>query len=121
MNDRSARRLLDIGLDVAVRLREEGPDDIYRDRIARLNRGELVGLVFVLAAAVDIDRPVTELTAWTRDLHGDSIAPVRQLRPHGTPAAYARHRRAGETPCIPCKNANAEDKRERNERRRKAA
>ena len=31
--------------------------------------------------------------------------PPRELAPHGTVAAYRRHRRAGETPCDPCREA----------------
>jgi hypothetical protein len=32
----------------------------------------------------------------------------RELRPHGTPAAFRRHERSGEDPCDPCKAAEAE-------------
>lgn len=31
----------------------------------------------------------------------------RELKPHGTVAAYMRHLRAGEEPCRPCKDARA--------------
>jgi hypothetical protein len=31
--------------------------------------------------------------------------PPRQLKPHGTVAAYRRHQRADEEPCAPCKAA----------------
>lgn len=31
--------------------------------------------------------------------------PPRKLKPCGTAAAYRRHKRAGETPCDPCKLA----------------
>jgi hypothetical protein len=34
--------------------------------------------------------------------------PPRELAPHGTPAAYRRHQRAGEEPCIDCREAEAE-------------
>lgn len=34
----------------------------------------------------------------------------RELKPCGTPAAYARHLRDRETPCQPCREANAEAK-----------
>lgn len=34
--------------------------------------------------------------------------PPRELAPHGTPAAYARHLRAKEEPCDACKRAEAD-------------
>ncbi|MGZ4663618.1 MAG: hypothetical protein ACXV5Q_00830 [Frankiaceae bacterium] len=37
--------------------------------------------------------------------HRAAPAP-RQLQPCGTPAAYRRHQKAGETPCAPCVEAN---------------
>ncbi|WP_035796387.1 hypothetical protein [Kitasatospora mediocidica] len=36
---------------------------------------------------------------------------LKTLRPCGTSAAYARHRRHGETPCEPCRLANREAQR----------
>jgi hypothetical protein len=33
---------------------------------------------------------------------------ARALRPHGTQAAYKRHRYHGEIPCTPCLRASAE-------------
>jgi len=37
----------------------------------------------------------------------------RNVAPCGTVTAYNRHRRNKETPCEPCRRANAEDKRDR--------
>lgn len=43
-----------------------------------------------------------------------------RLKPCGTEAAYQRHRRAGEQPCFPCRQANAEHTRAKRERRNAA-
>lgn len=37
----------------------------------------------------------------------------RQLKPHGTNAAYARHIKAGEEACGPCKHAHNQDEKAR--------
>lgn len=39
------------------------------------------------------------------------LKPPRELKPCGTPAAYRRHIKRGETPCEPCRKANADAKR----------
>ncbi len=46
--------------------------------------------------------------------HRDKVrgGPPRVPQPHGTTAAYARHLRHDETPCEPCRKANAERHRE---------
>ena len=36
----------------------------------------------------------------------------RKLKPHGTPAAYRRHVKAGEVPCEPCREAESERQRQ---------
>ena len=43
---------------------------------------------------------------------------ARELRPCGTPAAYRRHLRNGEKPCLPCARAHAKAKDERAVKRR---
>ena len=42
----------------------------------------------------------------------------RKLQPCGTPAAYRRHLRNGEKPCLPCARAHAKAKEERAAKRR---
>lgn len=42
----------------------------------------------------------------------------RKLQPCGTPAAYRRHLRNGEKPCLPCARAHAAAKEERAAKRR---
>ena len=43
----------------------------------------------------------------------------RELKPHGTVAAYYRHWRRGESACEPCRSAIAADRREQRKRNRK--
>jgi hypothetical protein len=43
---------------------------------------------------------------------------TRELKPCGTPAAFMRHRRAGEEPCHPCREAMNQAARESKARRR---
>lgn len=45
---------------------------------------------------------------------------ARELKPCGTDAAFQRHRRRGETPCEPCREAHAAKKRRTDEARRSA-
>ena len=51
----------------------------------------------------------------TEDPHPVTVTPVDgdRLAPCGTRAAYIRHRKRGEEPCDPCKDANNADSRER--------
>ncbi|MAP64034.1 MAG: hypothetical protein CMH34_09900 [Microbacterium sp.] len=42
----------------------------------------------------------------------------RKLQPCGTPAAYRRHLRGGEKPCLPCARAHAKAKEDRAAKRR---
>jgi len=74
-----------------------------------MTRDEWRTTVIVLDAA---DTP--EATAERRRLLDEAQAyrqPSWRVRPHGTVAAYRRHRRAGESACVPCLNAVAADKR----------
>lgn len=56
-----------------------------------------------------------------RDTRGIDTAPTktRELRPCGTRAAYVRHKRNGEEPCLACHTAYKEYKRELNSRRKR--
>jgi len=51
---------------------------------------------------------------WVVHPDGSNRCPVhaRTLKPCGTNAAWMRHRRAGEKPCEPCRNANNEYQRQ---------
>ncbi len=119
-----ADQLAEVALDLAVRIRDEDPAANARWLRARLpNPDDWFQLAFVLAAAIPDDRPWHELTAWVgeppkpaTDMHDRLDRPA--LRPCGTRAAYRRHRRRGEEPCQPCKDAAAEYRRDSNLKQR---
>lgn len=113
--DERAERLLAIGLDVAVELRDDDPESVAR-LLQALDRHELRDLVMLLAAGIDVDVPRRLLYAWW-------YVPtnVRELRPHGTHAAAARHRYHGEPLCTPCREAERERDRDRKRKERVVA
>jgi hypothetical protein len=116
--DERADRLLALGLDLACRVRDEPPTAVARG-FAHLTVGEMRDLVLLLAAAVPVDRPVSELLGWFAA--GVEIPVRRKLQPHGTPAAYRRHTDRGEEPCVACTLAYREWDRQRKADRRTAA
>lgn len=61
--DVRAERLLRLGLSHAALLRAVGPEKA-RLSLADLDRSELLDVVTLLAACVDIDKTTTELTSW---------------------------------------------------------
>lgn len=82
--DQRATRLLRLGLSTASLLRAVGPEQA-RKALVGLDRGELLDMVTLLAACVDIDRTTSELTAWwTEDqMSGRSAAKLGTLRQFG--------------------------------------
>jgi hypothetical protein len=87
--DERAERLLAVGLDVAVQIRDDDPEAVAR-LLQALDRTDLVML---LAAGLDINVPVTMLYGWLG--LGD---PQRC----GTQRAVSRHRRRGEKLDVAC-------------------
>lgn len=67
--------------------------------ITRLPARDLQALAVTLAALVPYDQSIRELLAWNDDLRTPD---GRQLQPHGTHAAYTRHKKRGEQPCDDC-------------------
>jgi hypothetical protein len=61
--DVRAERLLRLGLSVAALLRQARPEQA-RVPLLQLDRSELVDMVTLLAAAVDIEKRTSELVAW---------------------------------------------------------
>lgn len=64
--DARAERLLRLGLSVATLLRSTTPEKA-RVPLQVLDRGELLDMVTLLAACVDVDKRTSELTAWWFD------------------------------------------------------
>lgn len=89
------------GLELVGLVREYGPD-LIDDFLARRDRYQLEALVVALAAMVPDDRSVDELLAWIRPKPKEAPTTRRQLRPHGTHAAFMRHRAKHEEPCPAC-------------------
>lgn len=110
-DDLTADRLAAVAAELAVRVRDEQPDDNAEWLTRRLPEpGDWFRLAFVLAAAVPDDRSWRALTSWT--VLGPSPEPVR-LQPCGTAAAARRHRYHGEELCDPCREAENERDRDR--------
>lgn len=61
--DARAERLLRLGLSVATLLHAMGPEQA-RKPLADLDRAELLDMVTLLAACVDIEKTTSELVAW---------------------------------------------------------
>lgn len=99
--DERADRLLAIGLDVAVELRDDDPEAVAR-LLQALDRTELRDLVMLLAAGIDVNVSVSMLYGWLG--LGD---PGRC----GTQRAVSRHRRRGEKLDVACLAFDAQRKR----------
>lgn len=114
--DQRAERLLRIGLDMAVRIREEPPDAVART-MHGLDQGELRDLALLMAACVDVGRPVREVVWWTEL---DRMPPrPRHIQPCGTHAAYNRHRAKGEPVDLACEVAERQHNAERYQQRKR--
>jgi len=78
---------------------------------------EIRAVAVTLAAMVNVDATPTELLAWN-DEPALNAGRERGLQPHGTHAAFNRHKSAGESPCAPCVHAERTYQRIRSRRRR---
>jgi hypothetical protein len=121
--DQRADHLASIGAQLAARIRDDEPPVVHQWLREQLpDPADWFALCFVLAPAVPVDRPWTELTRWC-------WAPINprwrresgaSLKPHGTVAALRRHRYHGDKPCEPCLAAERTRDRERKAARRRA-
>lgn len=109
---------------------EHGPDDVA-GVLTGLTRQELYALAVTLAATTPDDYTPVELLAWNDSrwtpveapteqtpLFAATIPSTRRLRPHGTHAAFVRHRKHREEPCNACWYGEREYQRERGRRKR---
>lgn len=92
--DERAERLTRIGMEVAVRLRDEDPADVRR-LVDALPADEVRDLAILMAAHVPIDLPQSVLIGWWTH-------PRRALAPCGTVTAAKRHQARGEEMCELC-------------------
>lgn len=116
--------LASIALELSYRVREDDPEANGAWLAKRLpDPADWFRLAFVAVAAIPQDRPWRELTGWVDEPLDSRFGWVERdgLQPCGTRAAYRRHRRHGETPCQPCRDAAAAYKRNFSARRRAAA
>jgi hypothetical protein len=105
---------------------EHGPDDVAHI-LTDLNNQDLLALAVTLAAMVPDDFSPVELLAWNDSRYAPVVSTVhstqpplfpavlvtRQLKPHGTHAAFTLHRKYGEEPCDACWHGEREYQRNR--------
>lgn len=91
--DELAARMTELGLDLAIMVREQGSQAVgeWLDaNVSGLDAAELRALLVMLAAMVDVDRPVRDLLGWTSAF--TSWPGERRLRhPCGTEEAFQAH------------------------------
>lgn len=126
-----------IGLacQLTAAVHEFGPDDVGRI-LGGLTRTQLNALAVTLAAMVPIEHSPGELLAWNdakfsrdspsaRAARGLQVVPAspatRTLAPHGTHAAFNRHRKRQEEPCDACWLGERRYQRDRGRERRSVA
>jgi hypothetical protein len=123
VNDEQANVAVIAALELAVSVRDDGPAYIAQAarRVVEACGGDPVAALTVLAALVKVDEPVDAW--WQRGLDGvgQRDAPgLVGLAPHGTHAAFNRHRAHDETPCRECADGERAYQAERARRRRAA-
>ena len=89
-----------------------------RDSVASmldgLDRNSLMAMSVVLAAALDIDRPLSEMIAWIDEpVERRTVIRRGPLAPCGTHAAFTRHKARGEAVDALCLGAEREYQRDR--------
>ena len=126
-----AQRLLNVALDLAVTVRDEHRD-VIAQQLNTIPANDKDGLLVVLAALVDVGRPVGDLLSWvTWDENGNPLprtprcrvvdATTEDRRAH---AAYERLRRQGvplrKMPTSIVEGQRSYDARRHNRRRKSA-
>jgi hypothetical protein len=125
----TADDLAAIAVQLAMRVRDEHPEVNGRWLAKMLpDPADRWAMIFVLAAAVDVDRSWTDLTGWASDLDEHQViqlpaaAQPGEVQPCGTVAAARRHRYYEEPICDLCREAErARDRTRRGRRRNRRA
>lgn len=123
----------------AVRLagavHDDGPDEVGAI-LRHLTPQQLRALAVTLAAMVPVEYTPVELLAWNDHRYArpaaapapdrqpplfPAVMVTRELRPHGTHAAFVRHRTNKEEPCEACWHGEREYQRNRKRQVRSAA
>lgn len=104
--DELAARMIALGMDLAVLVREQDRAAVGEwldGNVSGLGAGELRALLVMLAAMVDVDRPVSDLLGWCGWVSWPGTRPVKH--PCGTEEAFQAHawhnrqRREAGLPC----------------------
>lgn len=122
-DDERGALLLRLGLDAAVRIRDGEAAEV-RQAFDAMSHTELRDIAVLLAACVDVARPVSELVWWTAEpveVLPRQSAGRKVLQPCGTPAAYHRHIARGESVDVACESAYLRHEAERARQRGRAA
>lgn len=109
--DPAADWLAAVACQLAGRIRDEDPADVARWLAAKLpDPADVFRLVFVLAAAVPVDRPWSELVAWIAPPRPGETLADRRRRTCRDAARRSRIRRALATPARPTPVAVARER-----------
>jgi hypothetical protein len=81
--------------NLACRVRDDQPRDVWTDIVA-LEQTRLLACCIALAAMVPVDRPVSELLAWTDEFdpeiaHAAELRSAHAAHARGETAAWVRH------------------------------
>lgn len=126
MKDQQAGRVAEAVLNLAVTIRDEGPDAVRAaaERALKAAGGDPVAAIAIAAALVRVDEPAD--TWWAPPAPPVAVArprrqrtrpgATRQLAPCGTHAAFVRHKAHGEEPDHECVIAERAYQRDRHSR-----
>lgn len=119
MNDQQANVTVEALLELAVAMRDDGPEQVRAaaQRVLAAADGDGLAAACVAAALIPTDLPVDAW--WQRGLDGIGRTTARC----GTLAGYRAHHYRRQAPCQPCRHARALDQahRRRVKKREQAA
>lgn len=118
MSDQQAEQVLLAVQQLAIVIRDEGPEAVIAagKRVLNAASGDPIAALAVAAALLNTDEPSN---AWWQPPR--EPRPPRQLRPCGTASSYARHLNRGENPDQACRDAHNRERKARRWARTTAA